>query len=480
MNNITNNNGSALIISILFVFALLISSCIKEEIAEQGRFAGLIKVTGQDASTATKTTLDGLATIWNINDEVGIFSPQARTESGGSVAVANAMFTATQAAKSSPFTGTMFWGEGAHNFYAYYPYNSEASSDATAVPIALSGSSQVQYPDTPTEHIGKWDFMVATPLTMTGLGAGAAGEISLKYNHVFTILEFQIKGTGNLKAIELVTPNPIAFWEGTIDITQIPVDGAQYTITKTGPSTTVKVELLVNTEINQTDALNVYMVIDPGIQAGICTINLFDGSNWKRIEKVAPEGGFIRGKKYTVPIDATTAQPLKIGDPLGGGKVAYFIKPGERLHNTDYSATAHHGLIVANEDQSDGIVWGGDGNQNFHYIGNEAIGQGLKNTGNINQKLWSLNYSYAAGIAAGYRGGHHGTWHLPSLMELNKLFLNKALFDMDGHTYWSSSQLDYRNPGSVYVQNFSIVEEESSFSVAFKNEIHYVRAVSYF
>lgn len=111
MNNITNNNGSALIISILFVFALLISSCIKEEIAEQGRFAGLIKVTGQDASTATKTTLDGLATIWNINDEVGIFSPQARTESGGSVAVANAMFTATQAAKSSPFTGTMFWGE---------------------------------------------------------------------------------------------------------------------------------------------------------------------------------------------------------------------------------------------------------------------------------------------------------------------------------------------------------------------------------
>lgn len=39
-------------ILMLFIFTIVISSCSKEEITEQGRFVGLIKVTGQDPSTA--------------------------------------------------------------------------------------------------------------------------------------------------------------------------------------------------------------------------------------------------------------------------------------------------------------------------------------------------------------------------------------------------------------------------------------------
>jgi len=69
-------------------------------------------------------------------------------------------------------------------------------------------------------------------------------------------LEFQIKGTGTLNAVKLV---------GT----------------------------------------KVCMVINPGTQTGNCLIGLSsDGINYLTISKAAPSGGFLRGKKYVVAIEA--------------------------------------------------------------------------------------------------------------------------------------------------------------------------------
>lgn len=87
----SNKSTSVLIISILFMFAIALTSCSKEEpivnlnTAEKDLSLGLITITGEDTGAATKTTLDGLQTKWIAGiDKVGIYSPEARTTSSGS------------------------------------------------------------------------------------------------------------------------------------------------------------------------------------------------------------------------------------------------------------------------------------------------------------------------------------------------------------------------------------------------------------
>jgi hypothetical protein len=117
--------------------------------------------------------------------------------------VNNAEFTARTSAKNSGFSGTMFWGsEDAHQFYAYYPITRHIEGDQTTVPISLP-PAQTQSAAGNTDHIGALDYMVATPLTVA-----RGGAVSLTFNHVFAMIEFQITGSGNLTQINLVGADP--------------------------------------------------------------------------------------------------------------------------------------------------------------------------------------------------------------------------------------------------------------------------------
>jgi len=308
-------NKTTSILSIILI--LSVASCSKEksESGVTGVSSEKIRITGADANTTTKTTLNGLVTSWNAGDKVGIYSPQARTASGGSTSIANAEFTAASSAFSSSFSGTMYWGtvsETDHTFYAYYPYNSGYSGASSVVPISLL-SAQTQSAANNSDHIGALDFMVGTPVTVTSPGNTnqVANEVHLRYNHVFTVLEFQIVGTETLKYVKLVVPtNPIAFGGGTINLNQTPAAGIAYTIaSQTGTSKEVVVTLTSAATLSSTPT-TVYMVINPGTQTGNCLIGLYDGTTWKYISKAAPSGGFLRGKKYVVAIDQASAVSL--------------------------------------------------------------------------------------------------------------------------------------------------------------------------
>ncbi|HEY5511140.1 MAG TPA: FISUMP domain-containing protein, partial [Prolixibacteraceae bacterium] len=231
--------------------------------------------------------------------------------------ILNAPFTVDHPTASSTFSGTMYWGAAStsHTFYAYYPYAGSAGSPAaTIVPVSLA-TAQTQSIKNNSDHIGAQtgalDFMVATPVTVTSpANTNAVGsDVNLSYNHLFTILEFQIKGTGTtLSAVKLSGSNTLAFSSGTIDITQAPVTDVAYTIaSKTGTATQAVVTLTTPATLDATIATTVYMVINPGTQTGNCLIGLSDGTNWTYISKAAPNGGFLRGKKYVVSVDAATA-----------------------------------------------------------------------------------------------------------------------------------------------------------------------------
>jgi len=278
----------------------------------------LIKVSGEDVSVATKTTLSGLVTSWvATTDTVGIYSPQARTATGGGGSpIVNAEFTAASTGTSSLFNGTMYWGLGTDNhFYAYYPYSGSAGTDAAAVQITLA-TAQVQATANSNAHIGALDFMIATPATVTPpADTSKIGNtvVSLRYNHVFSILEFQIKrssGSGKITKVKLTAPTiNLSLTSGTINITTAtPGAGVPYTISS--PVGTKEITLTITGGVTPTtdygSTPKIYMMILPGgFSAESMTIGLEYESSGVFENTTKTGKTFERSKKYVVQMDDT-------------------------------------------------------------------------------------------------------------------------------------------------------------------------------
>lgn len=309
------------ITSILSIILILsVASCSKEksESGVNGVSSEKIRITGEDANTTTKTTLNGLVTSWiQTTDKVGIYSSQSRTATGGmGSSIINTQFTAASSGVSSSFNGTMFWGAAStsHTFYAYYPY-ATGSPAATAVPVTLP-SAQTQSSANSNAHVGALDFMVATPVTVTSPANtnAIANEVNLKYNHLFTILEFQIKqssGSGTITKIKLTAPTTnLSLTSGTINITQPnPGEGVAYTIS--GGTGSKEITLTVTGGFTPTadyaTTPKIYMMILPGdFSAENITIGL-EYQNSGFFESTFKTGkAFERGKKYIVQMDVPT------------------------------------------------------------------------------------------------------------------------------------------------------------------------------
>jgi uncharacterized protein (TIGR02145 family) len=369
--------------SILFGLLVLVSACKKETTpAAAPQTGSKIMVTGQDAGAGLKSTIIGQTTVWVAGDKVGIYSADARTTSGGVTPIVNVPFTAAASAASSAFSGTMYWSalNTSHTFYAYYPYT-VGTAASNAVPVSLA-SAQTQSAANNSDHIGALDFLVATPTTITSpSNTDAVGSaVNLNYNHLFTVLEFQIKGTPGtqLKAVKLVgTSNPVAFSGGTIDITQTPpATGAAYAIAgQTGTTTQAVVTLTTPATLTATNTdTKVYMVINPGTQTDNCLIGLSsDGTTWTYISKAAPTGGFLRGMKYVVAIDQSTAGAAPIGSPIDAdGNAFRIVTIGTQTWMAENLKTTKYNDGTAIPNVTDNSQWGGLGTGAYCWYNNEA------------------------------------------------------------------------------------------------------------
>ena len=330
-----NKSRIAWTISALFLVA--VTSCSKEEPAEQSPSpsAGQILFTSEqagltvksalipnnsdfvaDAGSTLKTTLHDNVTWWDLTDRTGIYSTEARTatSAGGTLGIVNDEYKPDNAAASTSFTATipMFWGvaNSIHNFYAYYPYLGGSQAAAT-VPVGLL-DIQSQSAVNNFTHIGALDFLVATPIAVispANTDQTSHTYVHLVYNHLFTILEFNIKGNGTIGGIRL-TGTDLALAGAVINIKQItPAPGVAYTLADGGSkASAVIVNLASGTATLTATATDtkVYMVIYPGY-AGPCSIEFLNGGTWKNlVTKQAPPGGFLRGQNYVVTVDAGT------------------------------------------------------------------------------------------------------------------------------------------------------------------------------
>lgn len=297
---------------IFATLGILFFSCIKDEPIPELVDDGTVMFVGEDYQPATKTTLNGLQTEWVANtDKVGLFSPQASKTIGGVPGVVNEPLTALSSGARSQFSGSVYWNTGEHTFYSYYPY-AAGTPPHTAVPVSLP-ADQTQSAGNNINHLSALDFLIAKPHTVKYPGfSGAPATVSLRYNHLFSIIEFQIirnSGSGTITKVQLRGRVPLAFGSGTVNLTQnTPNSGVSYVIdgmTNTSNSVTVSLTSAVTPTNSYETTPKVYMVVLPGVHIGEVKIALESGGIFREVKK--SDVTFERGKKYIIKVDAAQA-----------------------------------------------------------------------------------------------------------------------------------------------------------------------------
>ncbi len=396
------NNISRLAVLLLMV----ITSCtlLQENPGTDPNSSQAISVVADTQEPGTKTTLNnGIETQWvATTDKIGLFSPQAKATEEGTPAAnpaRNLAFTAQSSAKSATFKGSMYWGsETDHTFYAYYPNNSGYTGDQTAVPISLP-PAQTQSSGGSTAHIGALDFMMATPLTVAYNGA-----VNLSFKHVFSMIEFQITGSGLLSEVHLIGPSALAC-TGTISLNQNPDAESSYDITTTSTSDYVSVSLGSPVELSGT-AVSIYMMVLPGAQNSPLTISLKIGNTWKEMSKAQPKGGFVRGKKYVVALDAATGWTEDVfTDPRDGNTYTY------QTYGTQVWMTKNLAYLPS-------VVGPGTGSSStaYYYLYDYNGADVATAKATSNYTTYGVLYNWSAALTACPEG-----WHLPSDAEWKQL-----------------------------------------------------------
>ena len=339
------------------------------------------------------------------------------------------------------------WGASNHLLKVEVDYgNGLVDMGTTAfmsVPYALSSGSTIN-------SLWQDNGIHLSPDSTTSQDIIISGQTDI-YGGIAIDGDADIWGTTRMSVVGIGTTNPTE----TLD-----VDGNVRM--RTGSSLGYIAVSDSNGVMNWTDPMTINAL--QGIQ-GVPGVDGDDGNDGiDGVDGVDGQGGITNaGTGISVTGAGTSVSPyvvststcgLSIGDTTQGGIIFYLDPSG------------CHGLVCALTDQSSGTAW-----YNVSYIDTRAYGSGLFE-GKYNTKMinWEQGGSTSASaICTAYTVGSFNDWYLPSIEELNKMYLNigqgnaLGLGNIGGFAnnyYWSSTEFAtngaWRQDFSFGVQNVSI------------------------
>jgi hypothetical protein len=200
----------------------------------------------------------------------------------------------------------------------------------------------------------------------------------------------------------------------------------------------------------------------------------WNGAAWVVIATTENEGAALQ-MISGVPtwIGGTPPPPPAIGDLRDGG-VVFWVDPTDNTH----------GLVCALSDDATNVTWGCSNSDlpsvpNVAYNGSNPVGAGAEIGYGVSNTTGILTDCSTAPAALAARS-YGAEWFLPSIKELNEIYINKATLEaVSGFTtfsssfYWSSTEL---NNQGAWKQSFGFGFQEA----ANKRNISNVRAVRAF
>lgn len=185
---------------------------------------------------------------------------------------------------------------------------------------------------------------------------------------------------------------------------------------------------------------------------------------------VGSKNNLLNFRNYQVASAIDTCA-IGVGGSFGGGKIVYYLQVGD----PGYKSWACHGIIAAATDQSSGIQWYNGTNI---LVGTSLlIGSGANNTTSIVASQGSG--WYAAQLCQDLVLNGFSDWFLPSVGELEKLYLSRTAIGGFGATgYLSSSE----EPGAYAISNSRAIYfvDGSLFTPYKSSSLYSVRAIRSF
>lgn len=370
---------------------------------EEGIIPMSLTLSGEQAQT--RTDFVGNRVLWNENDRLGLFSPEAYYEwkmsvlpdklfynspvnnvcmeigSGAGTAAASFVISSIYAGETPEYTGRWGWNTKSEqlDFYMYYPYQ-EAAKAATkpeALPFTLP-SAQKQNGSDNAERFGEYDLVYAS--ASLSLPADAADKqviednLIFDFEHVFSVLKITVNnytaGATTVTGVRLTSGDELPLAGNftldlttgslsagkSIDASGVVVDGVQ--------SSSVTTSFEEGVAVERYKSAIIYMFVNPVdlTTTDTNTLTVYTADGYQQFSFQASRA-FEPGKIYTRSLTVRELEEYptatldfeSVESKYLAGQTSY----GANLYNAEKDHTTYDGdQFISYTDPATGLVIG--------------------------------------------------------------------------------------------------------------------------
>ena len=453
-------NFKSYVLGALAVAAVALSGCSKND-------AGMKEIGNKDFSVTltganTKTTNDGLATLWAANDAINLFHNQAGESEP--VYLNDGKFTTSEAGATATFSGTLaeeIDESKAYNWYAFYPYTSQVETPAnTSKGYVTVGSgaklTQTQNGNNSTAHISGKNYPVAGVLSKIPGSENPVIQMKHLSSLVAVTVENQTDAPITVSSISMTADGVDIIGTYYIDFTQDPA-----VFTPSGDTYVSSTAVLVvndGEEIAPKESAKFYFAVKPFVvNEGDMLTLMVSGSNGPEEKIISAEknyefkSGKIKNIKFVYDVteasyDFTTVAELNaIAAEVGNTPTSKFGK----LTDAVVSFVPNTGVA---------IITDGTGSVTY-FKSSHGLKQGQTFTGDVNVTVLNYNdlYSEITTIDAAFEGD--GAVVEPASITIADLIGNYTTYQND---YVKVDELEVT---AIDGKNISVTDGTNSYIV---------------